>query len=223
MEVDGAAADSVAADDGHERLVVAGEQGSEQQDRDAVEPGELSGTLASGLSTGSIEMRSPSISTPTPSEVRMSAVIPTSPTSGALVIVLGAVPSMAATMCLVTAFFDPLTSTSPTSGPLGWMCQAAARGSFIGRRVTAGDGPETHHLWPLPGPGLVVAGPPGAYLGRDANVERPNVTFDRPTWVSSGLIAGRAAPTAVAPARSAGGSRNGDEAPGGGPRPGHAR
>jgi hypothetical protein len=125
-------------------------------------PVKLSGTLASGLSTGSIEMRPPSISTPTPSEVRMSAVMPTSPTSGALVIVLGAVPSMAATMCLVTAFFDPLTSTSPTSGPLGWMCQAAARGSFIGPRVTAGRGPETHHLWPLPGSCPAGAGPQGA-------------------------------------------------------------
>ena len=58
----------------------------------------------------------------------MSAVIRTSPTSGALVIVLGSVPSMAATMCLVTAFLEPVTRTSPTSGPLGWMLQASAAG-----------------------------------------------------------------------------------------------
>ena len=64
----------------------------------------------------------------------MSAVMPTSPTSGALVIVLGSVPSMAATMCLVTAFLDPLTATSPTSGPLGRMCHASANSS-IGTRV----------------------------------------------------------------------------------------
>ena len=37
VEVDRASPDAVAADEGHERLVVAGEQGPEQQDRDAVE------------------------------------------------------------------------------------------------------------------------------------------------------------------------------------------
>src|SRR5580693_3757934 len=43
----------------------------------------------------------------------------TSPTSGALRITLGPSPSIAATMCLVTAFFDPRTSMSPRSGPEG--------------------------------------------------------------------------------------------------------
>ena len=89
-------------------------------------PVNSSGTLAPGPSTGSMMMRSPSISTPTPSDVRMSAVMPTSPTAGALEMVLGSVPSMAATMCLVTAFLDPLTFTWPTNGPLGRMCQASA-------------------------------------------------------------------------------------------------
>ena len=41
VEVDGAAPDAVAADEGHEGLVGPMEQGAEQQDRDAVEPGEL--------------------------------------------------------------------------------------------------------------------------------------------------------------------------------------
>ncbi len=94
-------------------------------------PVNSSGTLAPGLATGWMVMASPSISTPTPSEVRMSAVMPTSPTAGALVMVLGSVPSMAATMCLVTAFLDPLTLTCPTRGPFGRMCQASATGSTM--------------------------------------------------------------------------------------------
>ena len=53
-------------------------------------------------------------------------MIPTSPTAGALVIVDGESPIRAATMCLVTAFFDPATWTSPRSGPLGSMCQTAS-------------------------------------------------------------------------------------------------
>ena len=52
--------------------------------------------------------------------------MPTSPTAGALVIVDGESPMRAATMCLVTAFFDPATRTSPRSGPLGSMCQTAS-------------------------------------------------------------------------------------------------
>ena len=91
-------------------------------------PVNSSGTLGSGVSVGSMVILSPSMSTPTPREVSMSAVMPTSPTSGALVIMLGSVPRTAATMCLVTAFFEPLTCTSPTSGPLGWMLQAVSAG-----------------------------------------------------------------------------------------------
>jgi hypothetical protein len=41
------------------------------------------------------------------------------------VMVLGPSPRIAATMCLVTAFFDPLTSTSPLSGPAGSISQAS--------------------------------------------------------------------------------------------------
>ncbi|MEZ5138444.1 MAG: hypothetical protein R2711_06670 [Acidimicrobiales bacterium] len=58
-------------------------------------------------------------STSTPSERRMSAVICTSPTSGTWRMVLAPSPSTAATMCLVTAFFEPRMNTSPRSGPEG--------------------------------------------------------------------------------------------------------
>ena len=71
-------------------------------------------------------MADPSMTTSRPIERRMSAVMPTSPTAGALVIVDGESPMRAATMCLVTAFFDPATRTSPRSGPLGSMCQTAS-------------------------------------------------------------------------------------------------
>ena len=60
-----------------------------------------------------------------PTAVRMPAVMSTSPTSGTLVMVLGPCPRMAATMCLVTAFLEPRTSTSPRSGPAGSMSQAS--------------------------------------------------------------------------------------------------
>ncbi len=43
----------------------------------------------------------------------------------------------AATMCLVTAFFDPATWTSPRSGPLGSMCQAGPAGSAEAAGVEA--------------------------------------------------------------------------------------
>ena len=58
--------------------------------------------------------------------------MPTSPTAGALVIVDGVSAMSAATMCLVTAFLDPATATSPRSGPEGSMRQASA-GSVRGR------------------------------------------------------------------------------------------
>src|SRR5579871_5304614 len=49
----------------------------------------------------------------------------TSPTSGAFRMVLGSSPSIAATMCLVTAFFDPRTEMSPRSGPDGSTCHVS--------------------------------------------------------------------------------------------------
>ena len=65
-----------------------------------------------------------SCSTPTPSERRMSAVMATSPTSGTWRMTLGPSPSTAATMCLVTAFFEPRMKTSPRRGPEGATDQA---------------------------------------------------------------------------------------------------
>src|SRR5215469_421899 len=50
----------------------------------------------------------------------------TSPTSGTLRMVLGPSPSIAATMCFDTAFFDPRTRISPRSGPDGSTCQVPA-------------------------------------------------------------------------------------------------
>jgi len=48
----------------------------------------------------------------------------TSPTSGTCRMVLTPLPKMAATMCLVTAFFDPRMKTSPRRGPEGVTDQA---------------------------------------------------------------------------------------------------
>src|SRR3546814_8776113 len=73
----------------------------------------------------------------------MSAVIPTSPTAGALRMVDGVLPMRAATMCLVTAFLEPATCTSPLRGPLGSMCQDgpalaldASAGGVMGERLS---------------------------------------------------------------------------------------
>jgi hypothetical protein len=103
-------------------------------------PVNSSGTRGSSVSVGSTVMQSPTMWTPTPSEVRIWAVMPTSPTSGALVIVLGAVPRIAATMCLVTAFFEPAISTSPTSGPFGSICQAEPAGESMAADITGATG-----------------------------------------------------------------------------------
>src|SRR5580692_1228160 len=62
----------------------------------------------------------------------IAAVMSTSPTSGALRIVLGPSPSIAATMCLVTAFFDPRTPISPRSGPDGSTCQVSFTLTTVG-------------------------------------------------------------------------------------------
>src|SRR5260370_15612405 len=62
----------------------------------------------------------------------IAAVMSTSPTSGALRIALGPSPSIAATMCLVTAFFDPRTWISPRSGPDGSTCQVSFTLTTVG-------------------------------------------------------------------------------------------
>src|SRR5579859_7598236 len=61
----------------------------------------------------------PCAETPAPTERSISAVMSTSPIRGALSTVLGPSASSEATISLVTAFLDPLISTSPTRGPLG--------------------------------------------------------------------------------------------------------
>jgi hypothetical protein len=62
----------------------------------------------------------------------IAAVMSTSPTSGAFLIVLGPSPSIAATMCLVTAFFDPRTPISPRSGPDGSTCHVSVTQTTVG-------------------------------------------------------------------------------------------
>src|ERR1035441_4032620 len=64
----------------------------------------------------------------------IAAVMSTSPTSGAFRIVLGPSPSIAATMCLVTAFFEPRTWMSPRSGPDGSTCQVSVTQTTVGAR-----------------------------------------------------------------------------------------
>ena len=92
VEVDRPAPDAVAADQRHERLVGPVEQRAEQQDRDAVEAGELERhPRRAAPACGTTVIEPPSMSTSRPIERRMSAVMPTSPTAGALVIVDGRV------------------------------------------------------------------------------------------------------------------------------------
>ncbi len=64
-------------------------------------------TLGSATGPGTIVTSPLDRSTVIPTCSSMPAVMPTSPTSGALPIVLGPSPSIAATMCLLTAFFAP--------------------------------------------------------------------------------------------------------------------
>nr|WP_230208138.1 hypothetical protein [Microlunatus sp. Gsoil 973] len=77
------------------------------------------GTLGSATGPGMIVIASSDRSTVIPMCSTMPAVSPTSPTSGVLVIVLGLLANMAATMCLLTAFLAPRTVTSPRNGPDG--------------------------------------------------------------------------------------------------------
>ena len=74
--------------------------------------------------------------TPNPMASSIAAVMSTSPTSGAFLIVLGPSPSIAATMCLVTAFFDPRTPMSPRSGPDGSTCHVSVTLTTVGALPT---------------------------------------------------------------------------------------
>ena len=82
-------------------------------------PVNASGTRGSTVPFGATVTSPPDRLTWYPMASSIAAVMSTSPTSGAFLIVLGPSPSIAATMCLVTAFFDPRTWMSPRSGPDG--------------------------------------------------------------------------------------------------------
>ena len=86
----------------------------------------------------------PSMSTPAPSERSMPAVMSTSPSRGALVTMLGVLASRAATISLVTAFFDPVMRTSPRRGPIGSIRQVV---SGRGRWRPVGLGRRPGGLW----------------------------------------------------------------------------
>ena len=88
-------------------------------------PVNASGTRGWTALPGATVMSDPERPTSYPMASSIAAVMSTSPTSGALRIVLGPSPSIAATMCLVTAFFDPRTPMSPRSGPDGSTCQVS--------------------------------------------------------------------------------------------------
>ena len=62
----------------------------------------------------------------------MPAVMSTSPSRGALATTLGVSASRAATISLVTAFFDPQMRTSPRSGPAGSIPQVTWPGELAG-------------------------------------------------------------------------------------------
>jgi hypothetical protein len=88
-------------------------------------PVNAAGTRDSSLPFGAMVISPPDRLTPKPTASSIAAVMSTSPTSGAFLIVLGPSPSIAATMCLVTAFFDPRTPMSPRSGPDGSTCHVS--------------------------------------------------------------------------------------------------
>ena len=99
-----------------------------------------------------ISVRSRPVSNPI--AFSMAAVMSTSPTSGAFRIVLGPSPSIAATMCLVTAFFDPRTEMSPRSGPDGSTCHVSVTQTTVGRWLRRRDRPA--RLRPGQGSGLAA-------------------------------------------------------------------
>src|SRR2546423_1409000 len=86
---------------------------------------------------GSIEMRSPSMSTCAPSASSIDAVMSTSPMRGARSMTLGLSARRAATICLVTAFFEPLMTTSPRNGPLGSTTQVGGAAIAVTVEVAA--------------------------------------------------------------------------------------
>jgi hypothetical protein len=101
-------------------------------------PVKVCGTAgASSLPRSTIRV-SASRSTVAPRERSIEAVISTSPTRGAFEIRLGPSPSRAATMCLVTAFFEPRTVTSPRSGPVGSIFQALVMGAIVAQITRLG-------------------------------------------------------------------------------------
>ena len=95
-------------------------------------------TLGSVIGPGTTVTWSSLRCTVIPTCSSMPAVIPTSPTSGALLIMLGPSPSIAATMCLLTAFLAPRTVTSPRNGPDGSIRQTAS--ALCAACLTVSDG-----------------------------------------------------------------------------------
>jgi len=103
-----------------------------------------SGTRGCTVPFGATVTSAPDWLTWYPMASSIAAVMSTSPTSGAFLIVLGPSPSIAATMCLVTAFFDPRTAMSPRSGPDGSTCHVSVTLTTVGAPPAA-SGP-VHHL-----------------------------------------------------------------------------
>ena len=76
-------------------------------------------------------------STSQPKAASIWDVISTSPMSGQFEIVEGEFPRSDATKCLVTAFLDPRTATSPVRGPIGSTIQASVLfGSVVSGLLT---------------------------------------------------------------------------------------
>ena len=82
-------------------------------------PVNASGTRGRTSPPGAMVISPSSRLTWKPADSSIAAVMSTSPTCGALRMTLGPSPSIAATMCLVTAFLEPRTEMSPRSGPDG--------------------------------------------------------------------------------------------------------
>src|SRR4051812_48747007 len=82
---------------------------------------------------------SSSTSTSHPRLSSIPLVISISPISGQFWITQGSSARRAATMCLVAAFFEPRTVTSPWSGPIGSILQVVAIDGVYGP-LDAGQG-----------------------------------------------------------------------------------
>src|ERR1700716_3747920 len=139
-------------------------------------PVNASGTRGSTAFPTSIVISASDRPTWYPTDSSMAAVISTSPTSGTLRIVLGPSPSIAATMCLDTAFFDPRTRMSPRSGPDGSTCQAPAMQitvrAFHPARREPGPEPSSDPWDRWPG---FWAGGEGARLGWPTVIPAPDI------------------------------------------------